>query len=70
MFFMARAAPPMLPGWLVLTKTTRTFCRDTAVLDDKANRKLTVSGSPFAMRSLHAAAHHADKLSARIAGFL
>ncbi len=26
MFFMARAAPPMLPGWLVLTRTTRIFC--------------------------------------------
>ena len=41
MFFMARAAPPMLPAWLVLTSTTRMFCNDTMSLSKKTSGKLT-----------------------------
>jgi len=49
MFFMARAAPPMLPAWLVLTSTTRMFCNDTMSLSKKTSGKLTGSRSPSAI---------------------
>ena len=48
-FFMARAAPPMLPAWLVLTSTTRMFCNDTMSLSKKTSGKLTGSRSPSAI---------------------
>jgi hypothetical protein len=69
MFFMARAAPPMLPGWLVLTRTTRIFCSTVGALKGRyqGGRSYRTDGR-YAMKAN--AALPLSKNSAKMAGFL
>jgi hypothetical protein len=53
MFFMARAAPPIFPGWLVLTRTTRMFCSKGGTLEHVKGEQILQFLLPLSYESAH-----------------